>query len=267
MATETFDLGTPYLKLEREGHLAWCTIARPESRNALTSTMYYGIKKAVSWVNRLEEPTALLITGTDDVFAPGGELRGRADDDNEHMHYLAAGDVTPFEEVRHSFQPVVSAVNGICQGGGLLIAMLSDVAVCSERATFRAPELLRGIADTGYAAYLPAHIGVANARDLLLTGRRLNADEALAMGLVTRVVPHDELRARAVEVAEEILLTAPEARMEVKRILHERYGHPDRMSMDWSLFHREEAREGMTAFAEKRSPRWILAALARGKRL
>jgi enoyl-CoA hydratase/carnithine racemase len=267
MATETCDLGTPYLKLEREAHLAWCTIARPESRNALTSTMYYGIKKVVSWLNQLEEPTALIITGTDDVFAPGGELRGRADDDNEHMQYLARGDVTPFEELRHSFQPVVSAVNGICQGGGLLIAMLSDVAVCTERATFRAPELLRGIADTGYAAYLPAHIGVANARDLLLTGRRLNAEEALAMGLITRVVPHDELRSRAVEVAEEILLTAPEARMEVKRILHERYGHPDRMSMDWSLFQRDEAREGMTAFAEKRSPRWVPAALARGKRL
>ncbi len=267
MASETYDLGTPYLTLEREGHLAWCTIARPESRNALTATMYYGIKKAVSLVNRLEEPTALIITGTDDVFAPGGELRGRADDDNEHMQYLAPGDVTPFEEVRHSFQPVVSAVNGICQGGGLLIAMLSDVAVCSERATFRAPELLRGIADTGYAAYLPAHIGVANARDLLLTGRRLSAQEALAMGLIARVVPHDELRTRAIEVAEEILLTAPEARMEVKRILHERYGHPDRMSMDWSLFRRDEAREGMTAFAEKRTPSWIPAALARGKRL
>ena len=267
MSSESVDLGTPFLRLEREGHLAWCTIDRPESRNALTSTMYYGIKKAVAWVNGLSEPTALIFTGTGDVFAPGGELRGRADDDNPHFGYLAPGDVTPFEEVRHSFQPVVSAVNGICQGGGLLIAMLSDVAVCSERATFRAPELLRGIADTGYAAYLPAHIGVARARDLLLTGRRLDAEEARAMGLVSRVVPHGELRARAVEAAEEILHTAPEARMEVKRILHERYGHPDRMSMDWSLFHRDEAREGMLAFTEKRSPRWVPAGISKGKRL
>ena len=76
--------------------------------------------------------------------------------------------------------PVVSAVNGICQGGGLLIAMLSDVAVVSERATFRAPELLRGIADAGYAAYLPPHIGVAHARDLLFTAARSTRREALA---------------------------------------------------------------------------------------
>lgn len=262
MAVETHDLGTPFLRFEREGHLAWCTIDRPASRNALTATMYYGIKKAIGLVNSFEEPTALILTGTGDVFAPGGELRGRADDHNEHMEYLASGDVTPFEEVRHSFAPVVSAVNGICQGGGLLIAMLSDVAVCSERATFRAPELLRGIADTGYAAYLPAHVGVAQARDLLLTGRRLDAEEARAIGLITRVVPHDELRVRAVEAAEQILRTAPEARMEVKRLLHERYGHPDRMSMDWSLFHRDEAREGMAAFTEKRPPRWIPAGLA-----
>jgi enoyl-CoA hydratase len=259
MPSERFDLGTPYLTLEREGHLA--------SRNALTATMYYGIKKAVSLVNGFAEPTALIITGTGDVFAPGGELRGRADDDNEHMHYLAPGDVTPFEEVRHSFQPVVSAVNGICQGGGLLIAMLSDMAVCSERATFRAPELLRGIADTGYAAYLPAHIGVARARDLLLTGRRLNAQEALEMGLIARVIPHDSLRRAAVEVAEDILQTAPEARMEVKRLLHERYGQPDRMSMEWSLHHRDEAREGMAAFAEKRSPRWVPPGISKGRRL
>ena len=265
--TDLPDLGTPYLELSREDHLVWCTIARPGSRNALTSTMYYGIKKAVSWLNRLPEPTALILTGTDDVFAPGGELRGRTDDHNEHMEYLAGSDVTPFEEVRHSMQPVVSAVNGICQGGGLLIAMLSDVAVCSERATFRAPELLRGIADTGYAAYLPAHIGVANARDLLLTGRRLDAAEALAMGLITRVVPHDTLRNAAVEVAEAILLTAPEARMEVKRLLHERYGKPDRMSMDWSLYRAGEAREGMAAFAEKRTPAWVPGGLAKGKRL
>ena len=63
-------------------------------------------------------------------------------------------DVVPFEAIRNSRKPVVSAVNGICQGGGLLMAMLSDVAVASETATFRCPELYRGIADTGYAAYL-----------------------------------------------------------------------------------------------------------------
>ena len=264
---ETFDLGTPFLRLERKAHLAWCTIDRPKSRNALSPSMYFGVKRAVQIVNHLPDPTALLITGVDDVFAPGGELRGVVEDPNPVIDHLGPAEVLPFEAVRESAAPVVSAVNGICQGGGLLIAMLSDVAVASERATFRAPELLRGITDTGYATYLPPHIGLANARDMLLTGRTLDAEEALRMGLVSRVVPHERLHEEAVAAAESILLTAPEARLHVKRILTEGYGHPDRMTMDWSIFHGAEAREGMKAFAEKRSPAWIPKALQTGRRL
>jgi len=262
----TYDLGTPFLRLEREGHLAWCTIDRPGSRNALSASMYFGIKRAVQLVNGWTEPTALLLTGVGDVFAPGGELRGRVEDPNPAVEHLGIAEVLPFEAVRESAAPVVSAVNGLCQGGGLLIAMLSDVAVASERATFRAPELLRGIADTGYATYLPAHVGLANARDLLLTARTLDAHEAQRMGLVTRVVPHERLREEAVAAAESILRTAPEARLHVKRILNARYGHVDRMTMDWSIFRGAEAREGMGAFAEKRAPSWIPEALRTGKR-
>lgn len=264
---KSYDVGSKYLRFEREGHIAWCTIDRPGSRNALTPAMYYGVKKAVHLVNSFEEPTALIFTGVDDVFAPGGELGGKSEDANDHLEYVVPNDVTPFEEIRHSYAPIVSAVNGICQGGGLLIAMLSDVAVCSERATFRAPELLRGIADTGYAAYLPPHIGVAAARDMLLTGRKVTAKEALEMRLITRVVGHDDLRSEAVEIAESILKTAPEARMHVKRIVNDNYGHPDRMSMYWSLFRGTEAREGMTAFVEKRSPAWVPKGIDTGKRL
>jgi len=264
---DRIDVGTPFLRLERDRHLAWCTIDRPKSRNALSSAMYFGIKRAVQIVNGLAEPTALIITGVDDVFAPGGELRGKVEDPNPVIEHLGVDEVLPFEAVRNSLAPVVSAVNGICQGGGLLIAMLSDVAVVSERATFRAPELLRGIADTGYAAYLPPHIGIANARDLLLSGRTLNAEEALRMGLVSRVVPHERLREEAVAAAEDILRTAPEARLHVKRILHDGYGRVDRMTMDWSLFRGPEAREGMQAFAEKRSPSWIPEGLQTNKRL
>ena len=263
---ETHDLGTPFLRFEREGHLAWCTIDRPASRNALSAAMYFGVKRAVQIVNARVEPTALIVTGVGDVFAPGGELRGKVEDPNPVLEQLGTEEVLPFEAIRQSAAPVVSAVNGLCQGGGLLIAMLSDVAVASERATFRAPELLRGIADTGYAAYLPAHVGLADARDLLLTGRTVDASEALRMGLVARVVPHERLREEAVAAAESILRTAPEARLHVKRILNERYGHVDRMTMDWSIFRGPEAREGMRAFAEKRTPSWVPDAVETRKR-
>ena len=93
-----------------------------------------------------------------------------------------------------------------------------------------------------------------------------DATEALRMGLISRVVPHERLREEAIAAAESILRTAPEARLHVKRIIHERYGHVDRMSMDWSIFRGPEAREGMRAFAEKRSPSWIPKALRTGKR-
>ena len=100
----------------------------------------------------------------------------------------------------------------------------------------------------------------------MLTGRTLDAEEARRIGLITRVVPHEALREEAVAAAESILRTAPEARLHVKRILNERYGRVDRMTMDWSLFRGPAAREAMRAFAEKRAPDWVPEALRTGKR-
>src|SRR6476620_7055569 len=205
------ELGTPALHFEREGSIAWCVIDRPHARNALTPGMYYGIKRAVRFVNDDPDLAALIITGTGDVFAPGGDLGGRSEPSDDPVPRHVAEDILPFLEIRNSRAPVIAAVNGICQAGGLLIAMMSDIAVVSDRATFRVPELLRGIPDATYAAALPAHVGVAVARDLLLTGRRFDAAEALRIGLISRVVPHDELRSAALTAAREILRTSPEA--------------------------------------------------------
>jgi enoyl-CoA hydratase len=260
----TVDLGTRHLRLERDGHIATLTIDRPAARNALSRAMYFGIKRAVGVVNASQDPVALVITGTGDVFAPGGELRGREDDAYPELDILTAADVLPFEAVRQSPAPVVAAVNGICQGGGLLIAMLSDVAVASERATFRAPEALRGIADMGYAAYLPPQVGIAMARDLLETGRRLDADEALACGLVSRKARHEELMPTAIAAAESMLQAGPHARFEIKRVINAGYGLVDYMTFYDSL-RGEESQEGMRAFAEKRSPGWVPEALRKGR--
>src|SRR5258706_2161107 len=118
MDLETVDLGTPFLRLERRDHLAWCTIDRPKSRNALSPAMYYGIKRAVELVNARPAPTALILTGSGDVFAPGGEMRGAREDANPVVDNLAGQDVTPFEAVPHSAAPVVAGLNRICQRGG-----------------------------------------------------------------------------------------------------------------------------------------------------
>jgi enoyl-CoA hydratase/carnithine racemase len=255
------NLGAAGLRLEREGAIAWCFIDRPHARNALTPSMYFGIKRAVRLVNTDPELRALIITGTGDVFAPGGDLGGRYEPGDHRVPDGLTYEALPFMAIRESAAPVIAAVNGICQAGGLLIAMMGDIAVVSERASFRVPELLRGIVDSTYAALLPAHVGMAVARDLLLSARTIDAAEALRIGLISRVVPHDDLRREALKAAGEVLRSAPIARAQVKRMLNEQYGRVDYETMFWSLQNSPEPREGMAAFMEKRPPSWIPANL------
>jgi enoyl-CoA hydratase/carnithine racemase len=113
---------------------------------------------------------------------------------------------------------------------------------------------------------MPAHFGIALTRDLMFTGRRLNADEAVRHGLVSRMVPHEELEAAAEQAAREILQSAPDAREDFKRIVNAGYGLVDEISFARSL-RGEEVREGMTAFAEKRSPSWVPEAFRTNTRL
>lgn len=248
-------LGTPYLRFERHGPLAHVVVDRLEARNALTPAMYFGIRYVIDHVGKDPDLAGLLITGVEDVFIPGGDPFNNHDGWGDSINLLGM-DVTPFDAVRRATKPVVCAINGICQGGGLVIAMLSDVAVASERATFRAPELLRGIADMNYAGVLPRQIGPARARDMLLTGREVTAAEAEGWGLVSRVVPHERLMAEAVEALEQCCRTAPGARFDVKRAFHEYYGPYDRMTMEASIAGPEPA-EGWAAFRERRNPDWV----------
>jgi enoyl-CoA hydratase len=250
------ELGAHGLRLERDGVLAWCIIDRPEAKNAFTPAMYFGLKRAVGLVNRDPDLRAMIITGTGDSFSAGGDLGGRQHPDDEPVPDIGS-DTLPFLTIRDSRAPIVAAVNGICQAGGLLVAMISDVCVASDRATFRVPELLRGLVDATYATVLPAHVGIAVARDLLLTARKFDAEEALRLGVISRVVPHDQLREAAVRAAGEILQTGPIARAHVKRMLNDRYGLIDYQTMFNSLAESPEPREGMLAFMEKRSPNWV----------
>jgi enoyl-CoA hydratase len=252
------ELGSRHLQWERRGDVAWVTIDRPERRNALTGNMYFGIRRAVDAVNQSADLQALVVTGTGDVFAPGGELGGKHDDGDAEAAERLGNAALPFDAIRESRKPVVAMVNGLCMGGGLLIAMLADVAVASDRAVFGAPELRRGVADAYHAAVLPEQVGIAIARDMLFTGRRLSAAEALAHGLVARVVPHDELRATTEQVLDDLQLSAPRARTALKRLINARYGIVDKITFDESLSG-DEVVEGFAAFVEKRAPSWAPA--------
>ena len=251
-------LGTPYLHFERQGSVAVVTVDRPERRNSMTPAMYFGVRYAVDLVNRDDSLAGLLITGSGDVFIPGGDLGGDNVDGWADLPLLLGMDNTPFDAVRLSPKPVVCAVNGLAQGGGMMIAMLADVAIASDRATFRAPELFRGIADTNYGQILPRQIGPARARDMLMTGRVVTAGEAQDWGLVARVVAHDDLMAEALDALRWCCRAAPGARAAVKRVMDDFYGHYDRMAMDASLSS-DESVEGFMAFKERRNPSWVPA--------
>jgi enoyl-CoA hydratase len=259
-------LGTPYLRFERHGPLGRCVVDRPERRNALTPAMYFGIRYATNHTDLDPDLSGLLITGTGDVFMPGGDLAGADEDGWGDLPSLLFMDLTPFDALRQARKPVVSAVNGLCQGGGLMIAMLSDVAVASDRAAFRVPELYRGIADTHYAQILTRQIGPARARDLMLSGRELGAAEAADWGMIARVAPHDELIDVATEVLAACCRTAPDARNDVKRTFDQWYGLYDRIGMVGSL-RGPEAVEGHMAFKERRDPSWVHPDLRTGGRL
>ncbi len=204
-------LGTPFLKFTRDGAFATCTLDRPAARNAMTPAMYFGIRYAISRVNADPELAGLLITGTGDVFAPGGDLGQGGEDDWMDFASTIGMDVTPFDVLRQSPKPVVAAVNGLCQGGGLQIAMCSDLAVVSDRATFRVPELFRGIADTYYSQMLARLIGPVRTKDLMFTGRTLIGRRGAGLGHGRRVVAHDDLLDVSQELLAQCCRTAPAA--------------------------------------------------------
>jgi enoyl-CoA hydratase/carnithine racemase len=247
--------GTQHLCFERIPPFARLTIDRPRYKNTLTPAMYFGIRYAVDHLNQTPELAGLLICAAGETFVTGGDL-GNDPDDTWGAIRLLGMDLLPFDAVRRSRKPIVVAVNGLCQGGGLLITMLADVAVASERATFRAPELLRGIADTYYGQVLPRQVGPARARDFLLTGRVLDAAEALDWGLIARLSPHEELLEAATTALTECCYMAPDARADVKKSINAFYGMFDREAMEHSLAG-PEREEGWRAFRDRRAPDWI----------
>ena len=250
------ELGSKYLRLERDGPLAWCIIDRPEAKNALTPAMYFGIQTAIRLVTADPTLYALIITGTGDSFAPGGDMGREKDPEELKIGGLLGSGVLPFRAILNASVPIISAVNGHCQGGGFMIALLSDVTVASEKAVFRVPELLRGFADSYYASILTAHVGVARARELMFTARKLSAREVVDMGLIARIATHEDLKATARQIALDVLQTAPGARLQYKRMVNSNYPAIDEITFEQSM-NSEEVSEGFSAFIEKRLPNWV----------
>jgi enoyl-CoA hydratase/carnithine racemase len=252
---DTVDLDTRYLFAERKDGVLWVRIDRPERRNALTIEMYHGIKKACVVAERDPDIDMLVVTGTGDYFCVGGEMGDQHEGGATIDRFTDALDLTPFVQLERCPKLVMMRINGMCQGGGLVMTIMSDLSIVSDRARFRVPELLRGVADCYLGARLMPRIGVARAKYLLFTAQYFSAQEALQMGLVSRVVPHDELDAAVAETIAQVRLTGPAARRALKRDIN-RNLQPLDLGMFQDSLVGEECREGFRAFVEKRPPRW-----------
>jgi len=252
----TVDLGSKLLHGTKENGVLKVVIDRPERRNALTIEMYHGIKKAAVLAERDDDVDIVVVTATGDYFCVGGEMGGQHEGGQRLDRETDGLDLTPFVQLERCPKIVMMAINGMCQGGGLVMTLMSDIAVASDRARFRVPELLRGVADCYLGARLASRVGVGRAKWLLFTAQYFSAAEALQMGLVSRVVPHDDLDAAVEETIGWIRQTGPEARSLLKRDLNRHLPSIDFPMFSASL-RSDEVREGFAAFVEKRPPKWV----------
>ena len=254
MRPAAVDLGSRHLDASRADGVLRVLIDRPERRNALTIEMYHGLKKAAVLAERDPAIDVLLVT-TAGHFCVGGEMGGRHEGGAGLDRETDGIDLLPFVQFERCPKLVVLGINGMCQGGGLNLTLTADLAVASERATFRAPEPLRGVADCFLGARLASRVGMARAKLLLFTAAEVTAAEALTMGLVARVVPHAELEAALSETIARVRQTGPQARAALKRDLNRQLPAID-FTMFMASLGSDEVREGFAAFVEKRPPAW-----------
>src|SRR5438552_17157202 len=171
------DLGSRHLHAGTADGVLRVVIDRPERRNALTVEMYHGLKKAAVLAERDPAIDVLLVTAAGDHFCVGGEMGGRHEGGAGLDRETDGIDLLPFVQFERCPKVVLLGVNGMCQGGGLNMLLTSDLAVASDRAVFRAPELLRGVADCFLGARLASRVGMARAQQLLFTAQYVSAAE------------------------------------------------------------------------------------------
>ncbi len=218
---------------------------------------------------QLQDDPALrvaIITGTGRFFSAGWDLNAATEGeaiDADHGPGGFAG-LTEFFSLT---KPVIAAVNGLAMGGGFELALAADLIVAAEQAEFALPEVKLGmVADSGGVLRLPRRLPRAIATELLMTGRRLSAQEAARWGLVNQVVPGDALLSSAQALAQQLVQAAPLALAAVKELLRgtesqgvaEAYGHMrgGTFASYSTMLTSEDAKEGPRAFGEKRAPRW-----------
>ena len=257
-----------FCKVERQGRLTIVTINRPEAMNCLTPSANAELAEVFDAFEKDPEQWVAILTGEGEkAFCAGNDLKftakamARGESINPPLMGFA-GLTSRFDRKK----PVIAAVNGVAMGGGFEIALACDLIIASESAVFALPEPKVGLAAlAGGLLRLPRQIGLKHAMGMIITGRRVDAQEGMQLGFVNQVVPAEDLMAEAKRWAADIEVNSPMSVRASMDIVHRgldeatladahrnQYKYPGVRD----LFKSDDVREGPRAFAEKRAPRW-----------
>jgi enoyl-CoA hydratase len=245
--------------LEREAPIAAVFLDRPDALNALSEELMGELVAHLQALDADPEIRCIVVGGSDRVFAAGADIGELATASAIEMY--AARRVDAWDAIRDIRTPLVAAVSGFCLGGGCELAMACDLIVASETAVFGQPETGLGlIPGAGGTQRLIRAVGKALAMDVILSGRRLTAREALAAGLVARVVAKEAWLGEAKRVARDIAAKGPVANQLAKDAVNRADEGPLSLGVDYErrllylAVSSQDAKEGLAAFLEKRPP-------------
>ncbi len=260
-------ISTPHCDVEQDGHVVIVTMNRPAAKNALSTDMLVGLADAFAYIDGEAGVRAGILTGAGGQFCAGADLKalGSADQPSQDKRVRErAAEIENYHwkgllrEARPG-KPLVCAVEGNAVAGGTELLLGTDIRVAGASATFGLFEARRALFPMGGSVIrLPRQIAYTHAMDILLTGRPVTAPEALAMGLITRVVPDGAALAVAREIAGQIAACGPLAVQAILRCYRETEGMAEEAalkisdSIGWPIIGSQDAKEGARAFAEKR---------------
>jgi enoyl-CoA hydratase len=247
------------VEVERDGAVAIVLLNRPDRLNALSDELMDELVSTLGELDGDDGVRAIVLGGNERAFAAGADIGELAQASAIDLYYQRR--VERWDAIRGLWTPLVAAVSGYCLGGGCELALSCDLIVASETAEFGQPETGLGIIPgAGGTQRLTRAVGKAVAMDVILSGRRLSAQEALQAGLVARVVPADQWLEGAKSVARDIAEKGPVATRLAKESVDRAYEttlaaglEAERRAL-YLAFASEDAREGLQAFTEKRKP-------------
>ena len=253
------------IKTHRDGHVLEVTLDRPKA-NAIDLATSRIMGQVFKDFRDNPDLRVAIITGEGSkFFCPGWDLKAAADGDEVDGDY-GVGGFGGMQELPHLNKPIIAAVNGICCGGGLELALSADIILAADHASFALPEIRSGTVADAASVKLPKRIPYHIAMEMLLTGRWFDADEAARWGLVNRIVPADALLAEARRMAADIAAGPPLVMAAIKEVVREAEDMKFQDALNRitksqfetveRLYRSDDQKEGARAFAQKREPVW-----------